>query len=148
MARAKTLPEKFWPKVAKAGPDDCWNFSACDNGTGYKLISYGGRNIRAHRASWAIHNGPIPDDLCVLHRCDNRACVNPEHLFLGTRKENMADMMAKGRGVFRRNAKLKEHQVREIRSSSGPLREAARHYGVSRSLISKIRVCRLWKHVQ
>lgn len=99
----RTLAERFWEKVDKSG--DCWVWTAnCTrdrNGKKqYGLISAGRRGegmLYAHRVSWELHFGPVPEDLRVLHRCDNPQCVRPDHLFVGTQADNMADMVAKGR---------------------------------------------------
>jgi hypothetical protein len=97
---------RFWSKVRIAGPDDCWEWQArsISDGYGYLTISFGGgcqpaRRFRAHRLSWVIANGPIPDALGILHKCDNRLCVNPIHLFTGTHRDNMEDMVSKGRSA-------------------------------------------------
>jgi hypothetical protein len=76
----------------------CWIYLGCmGSKTGYGALSVNGREMMAHRASYLAYRGPIPNGLCVLHRCDVRSCVNPEHLFLGTKRDNTQDMMAKGR---------------------------------------------------
>lgn len=147
-----TLAERFWPKVDVRGPDECWPWTAATFPKGYGKIGRGGRAagvIEAHRASWLLAHGPIPDGLCVLHSCDNPPCVNPAHLFLGTLAENVADMMAKGRhrnGVSRGEAngraKLTAGQVDEIRGRArggGESRAAlARIFGVSWPTIDRI----------
>jgi hypothetical protein len=92
-----TLEERFWSRVRKS--DGCWEFvSGASKGYGY--LNIGRRDeqeVLAHRYSWELHNGPIPDGLLVLHRCDNPPCVRPDHLFLGTKKDNADDMVRKGR---------------------------------------------------
>ncbi len=92
-----TLYQRFWSHVDKTG--ECWNFTTYRMPNGYHRISLGGRNSYdyAHRVSWRLHAGEIPDGMLVLHKCDNRSCIRKKHLFLGTYKDNMLDMMAKGR---------------------------------------------------
>jgi hypothetical protein len=111
-----------------------------------------------HRRAWTEANGPIPDGMFVLHHCDNRACSNVEHLFLGTQTDNMRDMLAKGRGSrvgprgeAHGHAKLTEAQVREIRdryAAKGVTHDRlAKDYGVSSELIGLIVRRKIWKHV-
>lgn len=155
---------RFWAKVDKNGPiiyehlGKCWVWTGWTNELGYGLVSRveGIRRLhRAHRVSWTLTNGKIPDGLLVLHRCDNPACVNPEHTFLGTHADNIRDKMEKGRGGHLRGeeagrAKLTENEVREIRKMRGegavyPV--IARRFGVSESTIAAIIRGRSWKHL-
>lgn len=103
------LSDRFWAKVDR-NPDGCWLWTGSKSSHGYgQLFSMVGGHravLHTHRISWELHNGPIPDGLWVLHRCDVRPCVRPDHLFLGTRQDNTDDMMAKGRhryGTWKRD---------------------------------------------
>lgn len=98
----ETVERRFWDKVTPSSNNDCWYWqgSLYSNGYGYLHISGRGRGRKtglAHKVSYSLHKGPIPEDLVVMHSCDNRSCVNPQHLSLGTRKENMQDCLKKGR---------------------------------------------------
>ena len=99
----KTLAERFWTKVQVGTPDECWLWIAAIDTTGYGVINEGGRGrkLYAHRVSYDLNVGPIPEGLELLHACDVRACVNPAHLSVGTRADNLQDASAKGRLVGR-----------------------------------------------
>lgn len=101
MPRGRTpipIADRFWPKVDKLGPDDCWIWNGSEHGRGYGGFSYQGRSVPAQRIAWMLEYGDPPRHLFVCHRCDVPKCVNPAHLFLGTHQDNMDDMAAKGRG--------------------------------------------------
>lgn len=110
---------------------------------GYGWRKYKGRTCLAHRAAWEEAHGPVPPGMYVLHRCDNRRCINPEHLFLGTHADNMADMASKGRaarlaGDANPNCRLSEADLDRMRTSYAerprPFRAVASGFGVSKSL--------------
>lgn len=96
--------KRFWSKVHIRLPDDCWEWQA-NLGKGYGMFWFGKIAIVAHRVSWTMLRGPIPDNMLVLHKCDNRKCVNPNHLFIGTQSDNVCDMLQKDRGGDCRNGK-------------------------------------------
>jgi hypothetical protein len=131
----------------------CWEWQRFRNDKGYGQTTYRGRLWLAHRAAWAQRHGDIPNGIKVLHRCDNPACVNPAHLFLGTQADNIADCVAKGRnqsGQTNGHAKLTDDQVLEIRTidwKGATRKQIAARYGVSRATISHILLGTHWKGV-
>lgn len=150
--KPRTLEERFWPKVKKTS--GCWEWVAATNGAGYGMVFAGKVKKLAHRVSWELCNGPIPRGKQVLHLCDNPGCVNPEHLAIGTAKDNMRDMAGKGRarnrtasGTHNRQAKLSAAQARAIREqylSGESQHELAIEFGVSRAAISHVVTGRNW----
>ena len=144
---------RFWAKVRKS--NRCWEWiGTIAQGTGYGDF-YDGKRWSTHRYSWALHIGPIPSGLCVLHSFDNRRCVRPDHLFLGTKRQNSQDMAMKGRhrvpalkGQDHGEAKLTDAQVLAIRTryKRGNGLSLARQYGVSPSLVSLIVRRKAWTH--
>jgi hypothetical protein len=121
---------------------------------GYVRKRMGGVNTNAHRVAYMEHFGPIPEGKVVMHTCDNPACVNPEHLKVGTQADNIADKVKKGRqakGTLIGSAKLNEKQVSEIRdlyAKGGETHQSlAKVFGVSRSLITAILNRKWWAHV-
>jgi hypothetical protein len=91
---------RFWSKVDKSGGDDaCWTWTASCNQHGYGRIKWRNKLVQSHRLAWQLKHGDIPEGLFVCHHCDNPKCCNPKHLFLGTNKDNQADMHRKGRGI-------------------------------------------------
>lgn len=130
-----------------------WTGARIPEGYGQKWNPRTKKAELAHRLAWEKANGPIPAGMFVCHKCDNPPCVNPEHLFLGTPKDNMADKCRKGRqprGETHPRAKLTERDVREIRRADGhgsSQRELARLYGVSPRSIQFIIQRRTWTHV-
>ncbi len=142
-----TIYERFERLVAVANEPHpilgtpCWEWVGSRMWQGYGNFSRLGRSscMRAHRASWELHVGPVPDGLFVLHRCDNRGCVAPHHLFLGTAADNTADMMSKGRdGLSKMTDDEKREALCKLAAGESAL-EVAAMYGVSRSLMYKLK---------
>ncbi len=126
----------------------CWLWFRAIGRDGYGNVRWNGKLNPAHRISWQINRGAIPPKSCVLHHCDTRTCVNPDHLFLGTHADNNHDRHAKGRtatGETHGRAKLTSEQVNRIRTDSRKLREIAPEYGVSLALISLIKNNKQWR---
>ncbi len=149
-ANRTPIVERFWRHVDKSG--ECWLWTATLATTGYGQFWDGTRLVGAHRFSWELVNGPIPDGLYACHRCDVRACVNPDHLFLGTHADNMQDCVEKGRtakGLRNAWTKLTDEQVRQILLLRPHTRPSvlARQFGVSPQTICDITKRRRWQHV-
>jgi len=103
MSREYYGEEKFWSsnfytKVSRPDKNGCCNWIGSITNRGYGKFRVGKISVGAHRVAWTLKNGPIPDELLVLHKCDNPLCVNPDHLFVGTQGDNLVDMIHKGRG--------------------------------------------------
>lgn len=168
--RTRPASERFWRFVEPG--EGCWEWRGTRMLTGYGQIRSGGKDTRwmyAHRLSWEVHFGPIPEGMKVCHRCDNPPCVRPDHLFIGTDADNVADKVSKGRqlrgdnhpsrrrpdlvrrGEAKPMAKLTEDIVRAIRAehAAGTITMAAlaRRYGVSPSIISVVVARKTWRHV-
>ena len=158
------VERRFWNKVAIGNSNDCWEWLSTDRGNGYGAMKVGDKLESAHRIAWHLHNGEIPDGLLVCHTCDNRSCVNPLHLFVGTNADNMRDAYQKrritlpdgGKYQFRNgeenpNSKLTADDVLDIRASYEPgkitYRQIAERYDVDYTLIYQIVNRKRWPHV-
>lgn len=152
---SETFPQRFWAKVQKT--NSCWLWIGGCKRTGYGRIVKKGKKpkIDAHRASWILHNGPIPEGVYVLHDCpngDNPACVNPDHLWLGTHEQNMHDKVSKGicSGENHSQRKLSWLDVKFIRDSYNlrqrTQKELADMFGVKVHHVSNIINFKKWNH--
>lgn len=148
--RYQSHADRLLSKVIKTAA--CWNWIGCLHPLGYGLLAWteGGRKkyARAHRLAYETFVGPIPAGQSVCHTCDNRRCVNPDHLFAGTHAENMADMKSKGRraniggGSSNPRARLNDRDVLAFRSAyqhgRGTQKALALEYGVSQATVSRV----------
>lgn len=150
-------PARFWSRVKKnSGPSGkCWEWTGHRNHDGYGRAWWNGRHILAHRLAWLLNGHSVPNGLCLCHRCDNPPCVRPEHLFVATQKENIADSYAKGRqrtewplGEAASNAKITADDVRMMRSSGESPKVLAARYRLDHSNICKILRRTSWRHVE
>jgi hypothetical protein len=130
------MMERFWTKVMKS--DGCWLYNGCKTRFGYGKFAITGGWVLAHRISWLLSFGNIPEDSCVLHRCDNPGCVNPDHLFLGTQLDNIYDMVFKGRNKTLIPDSTVTIIKDEILAGIISRRGIARKYNVSPSYITKL----------
>jgi len=152
--------KRFWAKVEIRGPDECWKWIAWKS-KGYGMFSFESKSVSSHRVSWFIHFGYLPSfnfytKSLVLHHCDNKACVNPKHLFIGTQKDNVRDCVKKGRcirasGERQHLSKLTEDQVKDIRAMRKiglRYRSIAKMFSISINNSMKIVNIETWKHVK
>lgn len=151
--RNATLAEKLVHYGHSVSASGCWIFGGTIAGNGYGQFGHDYRLVLAHRASYEAHMGPIPPGSVVCHRCDNPACINPTHLFVGSQSENLRDMRTKGRGTQGESvpaSKLTAADVAEIRrdfASGTHIDVLTARYPVGRRTIYKVVERRSWKHV-
>lgn len=138
---------EFWDRVDKGAENDCWEWSAGSNGNGYGRVWFNNKTWYAHILAWCLANSEEPKrGMYVCHRCDNRPCCNPNHLFLGTPKANAIDAQIKGRMA----RKLTRENVLEIRSRYEPrhptngCRQLATEFGVDKAMVSRIVLGKAW----
>lgn len=145
--------ERFWGYVDKREWPECWEWNGTRDTWGYGQIRISRKTYRVHRISYMLENGEIPNGLLVCHHCDNKSCVNPYHLFLGTHWDNAHDALSKGRmpiGEEIAQAKLKEKDVLEIRrlSDFGIKRcVLGKMFKINDSTVSKIALRKRWAHI-
>ncbi len=149
---SQDLHRRLFANIHVAEPDSCWIWSGSAADTGYGSLTVKGVRDYSHRWMWILANKDIPQGLCVLHRCDVRLCVNPKHLFLGTKADNYQDCVAKGRhnkpkGQNCWRSKMTERDVILIRKSPLTNQQLADHYQVASQSINQIRKRITWKHV-
>jgi hypothetical protein len=142
----------FWNKTTPIPDTGCLIWTGAQRPNGYGKVNYKKKYWIAHRLAWLFTFGSLADDICVLHRCDTPLCVNPRHLFLGTKIDNSRDMDLKGRrrvghisGELHGRSKLKQWQVNEIRESSLQRKILADRFGVCRQMIDNIKTFKNWR---
>jgi hypothetical protein len=151
VALPRTTPRGHFERKFRVTPG-CWLWTAKLDKRGYGFSKHDGKKLGAHRHSYILYVGPIPEGMFVCHRCDNPTCVNPDHLFLGTREDNIDDMLKKGRhknySTFKKgHGKLTDEQALMIIQSGSRASDLAKMLGVDASLISHIRHGRARKHL-
>ena len=146
------LQKSFEEKVIRK--EGCWDWKGAKGPNGYLNIRYNQKKIMAHRASWILYKGEIPEGIHVLHKCDNRRCTNPEHLFLGTEKDNAIDRQEKNRGqkgITHNKCKLSEDNVREIKillKLGVSCEKISKKFCVTNGTIWFIKSGITWKHIE
>lgn len=153
--KAANFRRRFMVRIPRLPSKECWNWPGFTDPNGYGQVVLDGAVHKTHRVSWVLHNGPIPPSgmirpYSIRHKCDNPTCVNPNHLFIGTDRDNALDATCKGRmaqGAEHYAAKLTEEQVAAIRTDTRPVRSIAEEFGVSKSTIYYAQRAKGWKRV-
>lgn len=152
----KFIPEnRLWPRVEKGASNECWPWTGSLTQAGYGLLTIQYKSYYAHRLAWELHhNEEIPEGGVICHHCDNPACCNPNHLFLGTQDDNMKDAANKKRikhGENHHSASLTEDDIRQIRKfgegSDLTRQQIASRFGIVRTTVNDILTGRTWQHV-
>jgi hypothetical protein len=152
----KVIPvkDRFLSKVNKTS--DCWNWTGYIGSNRYGQLKINHKMIKSHRVSYELYNGDIPAGLNVLHKCDNTKCVNPDHLFLGSQKENVQDMLTKNRanrafGSKAGRSRLLQEQVLDIRQQYKvnfiSWADLGRRFGVTGNAVRMICLNKVWRHI-
>lgn len=144
----KSLKDSFEDKYVPVPEAGCWLWIGNQRQNGYGVITNAYQQLLAHRVAYELYKSPIPKGLVVCHKCDTPCCVNPDHLFLGTQKENIHDMMKKGRKRVQDGyTQFKPEDIIAIRADNRRHKLIAKDYGCGRSTISTIKRNETWKHV-
>lgn len=150
---ASIISDTYFAERSTKVENGCWEWSLRVSPNGYGQAKVSQKFWTAHRLSWTYHKGPIPDGMIVCHKCDNRKCINPSHLFLGTTQDNVDDKMKKGRfvpsfGEKSGRSKLTESQVLSIRADQRPQSKIAKDFGIAQSNVCQIKLGKTWPHIK
>lgn len=141
----QTFMFDFFARTADQSPNRCWEWTgAVTSTTGYGRLVRDGKGIDTHRVSWMLTHGDIPEGMDICHTCDNRRCINPAHLFLGTRSDNMRDAREKGRIFGQKLTRSDVDQIKSMRAAGMTQRQIAQIHGVSRSTVGDIMRGKSW----
>lgn len=152
--RGLSLKERFYSKFIVNSENGCWEWAANRFPKGYGCFKLNGKSNAAHRISYKIHVGEIKERMVICHKCDNPCCVNPNHLFMGTQKENLQDRNLKGRSIKgHKNGRciLTEKDIPIIKSllkEKIDQRDIAKKFGVAQTTISSIKLNKSWSHLK
>lgn len=148
-----SIRSRFYEKILITDKNGCMRWIAGKFPNGYGCFKLNGKSVGAHRLSYQIHKGDIPPEMCICHKCDNKWCVNPLHLFIGTINDNVQDKVKKGRSVFgskNGRTKLTEKDVIEIRKEINEgidQRIIAKKYKIGQTTVSHIKQNQTWRHI-